>query len=163
MSSLQSDRAIFAAGCFWGVEQTFREVDGVIETSVGYIGGNVQNPTYEQVCADMTGHAEAVEIHFDPERVSYEELLSSFWACHDPTTLDRQGPDIGRQYRSAIYFTDDAQREVAEKSLAAENESGKYGRPVVTEITEATDYWRAEEYHQRYVEKQRSGTWRMIR
>lgn len=155
--------AIFAAGCFWGVEQTFREVEGVTETSVGYIGGQADNPTYEQVCADMTGHAEAVEVHFDPERISYESLLDVFWASHDPTTLNRQGADVGRQYRSAIYVLDDEQRKLAEKSLADENASGKHRSLIVTEVVDAPKYWRAEEYHQRYVEKQRSGTWRLIR
>lgn len=155
--------AIFAAGCFWGVEQTFREVEGVVETSVGYTGGNIANPTYEQVCAEITGHAEAVEIHFDPERVTFEELLDVFWHCHDPTTLNRQGPDVGRQYRSAIYYLNEAQREAAEKSVATESASGKYQNPIVTEIVAATEYWPAEEYHQRYVEKQRAGTWRFLR
>jgi len=149
----RSAEATFAAGCFWGVEATFRKVDGVIDTSVGYTGGTVHNPTYKQVCTDTTGHAEAVHVSFDPSVVSYERLLDVFWGCHDPTALNRQGPDIGRQYRSAIFFHDVDQKTAAEASREALEKSGKLKRDIVTEITPAGVFYRAEEYHQRYLEK----------
>jgi peptide-methionine (S)-S-oxide reductase len=156
-----SERATFAAGCFWQVEAAFRQVRGVIETRVGYTGGTLENPTYEDVCRGSTGHAEAVEVVFDPARVGYEELLEVFWANHDPTTLNRQGPDVGTQYRSAIYVHDEAQAKAATASrdrLAASNE---LPRPIVTEITPASDFYAAEDYHQRYLEKRGLATCRI--
>ena len=152
-----SAEAIFAAGCFWGVEAAFRGVAGVEETEVGYIGGNTEEPDYRQVCSGRTGHAEAVRVFYDPNRVSYEELLKTFWDCHDPTTKDRQGPDIGSQYRSAIFCTTAQQRAAARASLQAVEESGRFSRPVVTAIEAAGRFWRAEEYHQRYIERSRGG------
>jgi peptide-methionine (S)-S-oxide reductase len=145
--------ALFGAGCFWGVEATFRQVPGVVATAVGYAGGTIANPTYEQVCTDRTGHAEVVQVSYDPDRVSYDRLLDVFWENHDPTTLNRQGPDHGTQYRSAIFYADDAQRAAAESSKAALEKSGRFRRPIVTEITPAPQFWAAEEYHQRYLEK----------
>lgn len=150
-------KATFAAGCFWGVEDAFRNVDGVVDAQVGYTGGHVPNPTYEMVCSDTTGHAEAVQVDFDPEQVSYEKLLEVFWSTHDPTTPNRQGPDIGSQYRSVIFYHDDAQREAAEKSKETVDSSGRFPRPVVTEIVPATEFYRAEEYHQQYHQKHRFG------
>jgi peptide-methionine (S)-S-oxide reductase len=147
------EKATFGAGCFWGVEATFRQIEGVKATAVGYAGGALENPTYEQVCTDRTGHAEVVEVEYDPERVSYERLLDVFWENHDPTTLDRQGPDIGRQYRSAIFFHTPEQERLALASKAALAASGKHRRPIVTEITPASTFYRAEEYHQQYLEK----------
>jgi peptide-methionine (S)-S-oxide reductase len=147
------EKATFAAGCFWGVEAAFRGVDGVTETQVGYTGGHTPNPTYEQVCTDRTGHAEAVEVTFDPEKVSYAELLRIFWQIHDPTTPNRQGPDLGSQYRSAIFTHSGEQKRLAEESRAAMGHSGRFRRPIVTEIVPAQPFWRAEEYHQRYLEK----------
>jgi peptide-methionine (S)-S-oxide reductase len=145
------ERATFAAGCFWGVEAAFREVEGVVKTSVGYTGGHTTNPSYEQVCSDSTGHAEAVEVWFDPELVSYDELLSAFWSIHDPTTPNRQGWDFGSQYRSAIFFHDADQERLATASRDARQ--GVLTRPIVTEIVSASPFYDAEEYHQRYVEK----------
>ena len=147
------ETATFGAGCFWGVEATFRQIPGVIDTAVGYLGGELVNPTYEDVCTDRTGHAEVVQITFDPAKVSYEQLLSVFWETHDPTTLNRQGPDIGTQYRSAIFFHSPEQEAVARKSKAEIEASGKFRRPIVTEITPASTFYRAEEYHQKYLEK----------
>lgn len=144
------EKATFAAGCFWGIEAAFRRVEGVSDTSVGYIGGETENPTYEQVCSGQTGHAEAVQVTFDPSRVSYEDLLELFWECHDPTTLNRQGPDIGTQYRSAIYTHSPAQVEAALESKEALFSKGV---PVVTEVVAAGTYWPAEDYHQQYFEK----------
>lgn len=146
-------RATFAAGCFWGVEATFRQVEGVLSTSVGYTGGTLDNPTYRAVCTDATGHAEAVDVEYDPSKVTYEQLLDIFWDNHDPTTLNRQGPDFGSQYRSAIFYHDDAQESAARESRERRNASGRYPRPIVTEITPASTYYRAEEYHQQYLEK----------
>ena len=146
-------KATFGAGCFWGVEAAFRRLDGVTGTAVGYAGGSVENPTYEQVCTDRTGHAEVVEVTYDPERVAYEDLLDVFWKEHDPTQLNRQGPDVGRQYRSVIFVHDDEQRKAAEASKAAEEQSGRHSRPVVTSIEPAPTFWIAEDYHQRYLEK----------
>jgi len=146
-----SERATFAAGCFWGAEAAFREMDGVTRTSVGYTGGHAPNPTYEQVCGDRTGHAEAVEVWFDPDAVSYGELLDRFWSIHNPTTRDRQGLDIGDQYRSAIYFHTPAQAAAARASL--EQRQAGTRREIVTEVTPASAFHRAEEYHQRYFEK----------
>lgn len=145
--------ATFAAGCFWGVEAAFRQVQGVLATRVGYMGGTLANPSYEDVCTDRTGHAEVVQVDFDPARVSYEQLLDVFWEAHDPTQKNRQGPDVGTQYRSAIFHHDDAQREAAEVSKARLSQSGKYSRPVATEIVPAQTFWLAEDYHQQYLEK----------
>jgi peptide-methionine (S)-S-oxide reductase len=148
-------RATFGAGCFWGIEAAFREVPGVVDAAVGYSGGHVANPSYEDVCTDRTGHAEVVQVEFDPEQVSYEELLEVFWRAHDPTQLNRQGPDIGRQYRSVIFYHDDEQRAEAEESKAHFASLGRYHhRPIVTEIVPAGPFYRAEEYHQQYLKKQ---------
>ena len=145
--------ATFGAGCFWGIEAAFRKIPGVVDTAVGYTGGHTINPTYHDVCTDTTGHAEVVQVFFDPDRTSFETLLDLFWTIHDPTQLDRQGPDFGRQYRSAIFYHDESQREIAETSKASLDQSGKYRRPIVTEIVPAAPFYRAEEYHQRYFEK----------
>lgn len=147
------EKATFAAGCFWGIEDAFMKIPGVKETSVGYTGGHTENPSYEDVCSDTTGHAEAVEVHFDPEEVSYEDLLKAFWSMHDPTTMNRQGPDIGSQYRSAIFHHSPEQKTAAETSKAERDASGRYDKPVVTEITEAGPFYRAEDYHQKYFQK----------
>jgi peptide-methionine (S)-S-oxide reductase len=151
-------KATFAAGCFWGVEEAFRQVPGVTGTAVGYEGGTTGHPTYEDVCTDTTGHAEVVEVEYDPDKVSYEQLLDVFWANHDPTQLNRQGPDFGTQYRSAIFYHTPEQRAAAEASKAALQASGRFRRPVVTEITPAGSFWRAEEYHQRYLQKRGRGS-----
>jgi len=148
-----TEKATFAAGCFWGVEAAFRQVPGVVDTAVGYTGGTVSNPTYEDVCTDRTGHAEAVQVEFDPAKVSYEKLLDVFWENHDPTTKNRQGPDVGAQYRSAIFYGNAEQERVARDSKDRQEASGKFRRPIVTEITPLTTFWRAEDYHQRYLEK----------
>ena len=153
-----TETATFAAGCFWGVEVTFRNVDGVLDAQVGYTGGHTEQPTYKQVCSDETGHAEAVEVEFDPERVSYEQLLDVFWQAHDPTQVNRQGPDYGSQYRSAIFFHSPEQEAAARASKEALDASGKLPRPVATEITPASTFWKAEEYHQRYLEKRGQAT-----
>jgi peptide-methionine (S)-S-oxide reductase len=146
--------ATFAAGCFWGVEDAFRQVKGVTSTTVGYIGGTTKNPTYQEVCTDRTGHAEAVEVEFDPRQVSYRELLAAFFQSHDPTTINRQGPDIGTQYRSAIFFHDAEQEAEAREAKAALEKSGVFRRPIVTQIVPASEFYRAEDYHQQYFEKQ---------
>lgn len=148
-----TEKATFGAGCFWGIEAAFRELDGVIGTAVGYAGGSLENPTYQDVCGDRSGHAEVVEVEFDPSRVSYKKLLDLFWSSHDPTTVNRQGPDIGSQYRSAIFFHSPEQEAAALQSMDALERSGSYRNPVVTEITPAPKFYRAEEYHQRYLEK----------
>lgn len=145
--------ATFAGGCFWGVEAAFRQVEGVLSTRVGYTGGSLENPTYRDVCSGRTGHAESVEVSFDPEKVSYEKLLDVFWENHDPTTLNRQGPDVGAQYRSAIFFHDARQEAAARASRDELQRSGKYKREIVTEITPASRFWEAEDYHQQYFEK----------
>ncbi|MEE2760118.1 MAG: peptide-methionine (S)-S-oxide reductase MsrA [Pseudomonadota bacterium] len=145
--------ATFGAGCFWGIEAAFLKVAGVKDAVSGYAGGNVDNPTYEAVCTGSTGHAEVVQVEFDTGEVSYEELLDVFWKIHDPTTLNRQGPDVGTQYRSAIYYHSPEQAEAARKSLALIEESGLFSDPIVTEITEYSNFYRAEEYHQRYFER----------
>ena len=147
------EKAIFAAGCFWGVEAAFRQINGVKSTQVGYTGGSVENPSYELVCAGRTGHAEAVEVTYDPSEVSYEQLLDTFWENHDPTTLNRQGPDIGAQYRSAIFFLTPEQERAARASKEELQKSGKHRREIVTEITPASEFYKAEEYHQQYFEK----------
>jgi peptide-methionine (S)-S-oxide reductase len=147
------DKATFAAGCFWGVEARFREIPGVVDAAVGYTGGRLAEPTYRDVCSGTTGHAEAVEVVFDPERVSYDDLLDAFWNLHDPTTPNRQGPDYGEQYRSAIFFHGLEQERAARESKARADASGKFKRPIVTQIVPAGQFWRAEDYHQRYLEK----------
>jgi peptide-methionine (S)-S-oxide reductase len=147
-------RATFAAGCFWGVEDTFRQVEGVRSTEVGYIGGLTSSPSYKEVCTGRTGHAEAVQVDFDPTRVSYLELLATFWKSHDPTTANRQGPDLGTQYRSAIFFHDAEQEKDARDSKTLLADQGVFKRPIVTEIVPATQFYRAEDYHQQYFEKQ---------
>ncbi len=144
-------KAIFGAGCFWGVEAAFRQLDGVTRTRVGYAGGTTENPTYEDVCSHTTGHAEVVEVTYDPERISYEQLLDVFWAKHDPTQLNRQGWDIGDNYRSAIFFNDEEQHESALKSKAGEQRN--WGAPIVTQIEPAQTFYEAEDYHQQYLEK----------
>ncbi len=148
-----TEYATFAAGCFWGVEAAFRQLKGVKSTTVGYTGGSTSNPTYHEVCTDRTGHAEAVRIEFDPAEVSYERLLEFFWSLHDPTTLNRQGPDVGTQYRSAIFFHDAAQEAAARVSKERLEKSGKFRRPVVTEIVPAKEFYLAEDYHQQYFKK----------
>jgi len=144
-------KATFGAGCFWGVEAAFRQLDGITKTEVGYEGGTLENPTYEDVCSHTTGHAEVVQVTYDPERISYEQLLEVFWAKHDPTQLNRQGWDIGDQYRSVILFEDDEQREVAVRSKA--QEQTRHAKPVVTQIESASTFYVAEDYHQQYLEK----------
>src|SRR3982751_4028470 len=146
-------KATFGAGCFWGVEAAFRRVEGVTDAAVGYEGGTLENPTYRAVCTDRTGHAEVVQVEYDPEKVSYERLLDEFWRIHNPTTLNRQGPDVGTQYRSVIFFHDDEQRAAALASKEALQASGRFPRPIVTQIVPASTFYRAEEYHQRYLEK----------
>ena len=146
-------QATFAAGCFWGVEEAFRTLPGVQKTTVGYTGGAVENPTYEQVCSGRTGHAESVLVDYDPARVTYEQLLDVFWSEHDPTTMNRQGPDVGTQYRSAIFFHDAAQQAAAVASKARLEQSGRLQRPIVTAIVPASTFYPAEEYHQQYFAK----------
>ena len=150
---MQTEKATFGAGCFWGVEETFRNLKGVLSTAVGYAGGAKENPTYEDVCTDKTGHAEVVEVEFDPSQVSYDELLNVFWANHNPTTPNRQGPDVGTQYRSVIFYYSPEQKSAAETSRKNIDSSGRFQRPVVTQIEPAPTFWRAEEYHQRYLQK----------
>lgn len=143
--------ATFAAGCFWGVEHAFRQIEGVVDAACGYTGGHTDNPSYREVCSGATGHAEAVKVEFDPEVVSFDDLLSAFWQIHDPTQVNRQGADVGTQYRSAIFYQSDQQRGLAEASK--ERWAEKFSRPIVTQIVEASEFWPAEEYHQRYFEK----------
>jgi len=147
------EKATFGAGCFWGVESFFRQVPGVADAVAGYAGGCMKNPTYQDVCSDETGHAEVVEVTFDPAKVSYDKLVDVFFANHDPTTLNRQGPDVGTQYRSVIFTHSDEQARIAREKKAALDSSGKFKRPVVTTVEPAPAFWRAEEYHQRYFEK----------
>ena len=146
-------KATFGAGCFWGVEAAFRQVPGVTDVAVGYEGGTMANPTYKDVCTDQTGHAEVVEVDYDPAKVSYDDLLRTFFSIHDPTQFNRQGPDYGKQYRSAIFFHDATQEAAARKVLAELETSGKFRRKIVTQIVPATEFYRAEDYHQRYFEK----------
>ncbi len=146
-------KATFGAGCFWGVEASFRKVAGVRDVAVGYGGGSFENPRYEDVCTGKTGHAEVVQVEYEPSEVSYDDLLEVFWTCHDPTTLNRQGPDIGTQYRSAIFFHDAEQEAAAIASKEKLESSGRYRAPVVAEITAASTFYAAEDYHQRYLEK----------
>ena len=145
--------ATFGAGCFWGVELRFSELDGVLLTDVGYMGGQLDEPTYQQVCTDTTGHAEVVQISYDPSKISFEQLLNCFWQWHDPTTLNRQGPDVGTQYRSAIFYHDEAQLALAQQSIKELEASGTFARPIVTSLEPAATFWRAEEYHQDYLKK----------
>ena len=146
-------KVTFGEGCFWGVEAAYRQIPGVLSTAVGYLGGTLENPTYHDVCSGRTGHAEVVQVTYDPSRVTYDDLLTVFWENHDPTTLNRQGPDIGTQYRSAIFYHDDAQKEAAIASKDEREKSGRYRRPIVTEITPASEFYMAEDYHQQYLEK----------
>lgn len=150
---MSTEKATFGAGCFWGVEATFRQIAGVKDVAVGYAGGTTKNPTYEQVCSDQTGHAEVVEVTFDPASVSYETLLDVFWRNHDPTTRNRQGPDVGSQYRSVIFYHSPQQKAAAETKLAELEKSGRFRRPIVTQIEPAPPFYRAEEYHQQYLAK----------
>jgi len=152
------EKATFGAGCFWGVEEAFRKLKGVTSTAVGYSGGTFNNPTYHDVCTGQTGHAEVVQVEYDPAQVSYEELLAVFWANHDPTTMNRQGPDVGSQYRSAIFHHTPQQEAAARASKDKLNSSGVYKRPIVTEITPASEFWMAEDYHQQYVAKRGGGS-----
>ncbi|HSB84174.1 MAG TPA: peptide-methionine (S)-S-oxide reductase MsrA [Nitrosarchaeum sp.] len=146
-------KATFGAGCFWHVEDLLLKTKGVKSTQVGYIGGKLANPTYEEVCTDATGHAEAVQVEYDPNEISYDDLLKVFWSNHDPTSLNRQGPDIGNQYRSAIFFHDEEQKKIAQKSKEELEKSGKFQKPIVTEIVPAPEFYKAEEYHQKYFQK----------
>ena len=151
---MSTEKATFGAGCFWGVEETFRKLKGVTETAVGYAGGKKENPSYEDVCSDETGHAEVVEVQFDPTQISYDELLNVFWSNHNPTTLNRQGPDVGTQYRSVVFYHSPAQKAAAEAVKEKVEKNGRFGsRPIVTQIEPAPKFWRAEEYHQRYLDK----------
>jgi peptide-methionine (S)-S-oxide reductase len=147
------EKATFAAGCFWGVEETFRQIKGVTDTMVGYTGGTTENPTYEQVCRSKTGHAEAVQVTYDPTKVTYEQLLDVFWKNHDPTQIDRQGPDYGTQYRSAIFYHTPEQQKIALESKNKLDKSGKYSKPIATQIISAVEFYKAEDYHQKYLEK----------
>jgi len=147
------EKATFGAGCFWGVEAAFREVPGVVNVTVGYEGGHTENPTYQEVCTDLTGHAEVAQVEYDPEKVSYEQLLDVFWSIHDPTQVNRQGPDIGTQYRSVIFFHTPEQEQAARASKARLESSGRYRRPIATAIEPAQAFYRAEEYHQQYLAK----------
>jgi peptide-methionine (S)-S-oxide reductase len=150
--------ATFAAGCFWGVEASFQKIPGVIGTRVGYTGGTVENPTYEQVCRHNTGHAEAVQVEYDPSQITYEELLTAFWNCHTPTSYHRQGPDVGSQYRSAIFYHDETQHQLALQSKNQLDHSGRYDSPIVTDIVALDVFWPAEEYHQNYFKKHGMGS-----
>ena len=152
-ATMQTEKATFGAGCFWGVEETFRNVKGVLSTSVGYAGGTQENPTYQAVCTDKTGHAEVVQVEFDPSQVSYDQLLDVFWSNHNPTTLNRQGPDVGTQYRSVIFYHSPEQHASANASKEKLEKSGRFNRPIVTQIEPAPTFWCAEEYHQRYLQK----------
>jgi len=149
-----TEKATFGAGCFWGVEATFREIDGVVDAAAGYEGGHTENPTYKDVCTDRTGHAEVVEVEFDPAKVSYERILDVFWKSHDPTQINRQGPDYGTQYRTVIFFHTPEQEQIARASKAKLEASGRLHRPVATQIEPAATFYRAEEYHQQYLAKQ---------
>jgi len=147
------EKATFAAGCFWGIESAFCQVEGVISTTVGYSGGNTKNPTYEEVCTDKTGHAESVLIEFNPELITYEKLLELFWSIHDPTTLNRQGPDIGSQYRSIVFYHSEEQKNMAINTKDKLEKSKRFSRKIVTEIIPSTVFYKAEEYHQKYFQK----------
>lgn len=151
------EKAIFGAGCFWGVEKVFADLEGVVSTRVGYTGGTLKNPTYEQVCSGRTGHAEAIEITYDASRIPYEKLLEVFWTHHDPTTLNRQGNDVGTQYRSAIFYTTPSQKAAAERTQALLEKAKVYKHPIVTEIAPADTFYAAEDYHQKYLQKNPNG------
>ena len=155
-------KAMFAAGCFWGIEESFRAVPGVTDVAVGYSGGAKDNPSYEEVCTGMTGHAEVVEVEFDETKVSFEQLLDTFWENHNPTQLNYQGPDIGSQYRTAIFTTNEDQADTAMKAKKAEQDSGRHPRDIVTEISPAKTFWRAEEYHQQFIAKRRGKPGRLF-
>jgi peptide-methionine (S)-S-oxide reductase len=155
MMEFKMAKAIFGAGCFWGIEESFRKISGVLDVAVGYSGGATENPTYESICSGTTGHAEVVEIDFDDQKISFEGLLQVFWDCHDPTQLNYQGPDIGTQYRTAIFTIDEEQTTSALDSKRIEQASGKHRNDIATEITPAQKFWRAEEYHQQYISKNR--------
>lgn len=150
---MTTEKATFGAGCFWGVEEAFRNLKGVISTTVGYAGGSKENPSYQDVCNDDTGHAEVVEVEFDPAQIGYDQLLNVFWSNHNPTTRDRQGPDVGTQYRSVIFYHSPGQRAAAEASKETLDKSGRFNRPIVTQIEPAPKFWPAEEYHQQYLAK----------
>ena len=150
---MKTEKATFGGGCFWGVEAAFRQVSGVAATAVGFMGGTLANPTYHDVCTDKTGHAEVVEVEYDPSRVAYDDLLKVFWEVHNPTQLNRQGPDVGTQYRSVIFFHTPEQEAAAKASKEKVEKSGAHNRPIVTQILPAAQFWRAEEYHQQYLEK----------
>ena len=150
---MATEKAVFGAGCFWGVEARFAEMSGVLDTAVGYEGGSLEHPTYKEVCTDRTGHAEVVEVTFDPGRLAYETLLDAFFALHNPTQLNRQGPDWGSQYRSVIFARSDEQAAQARRKIAELNASGTFSKPIATQVEPATTFWKAEEYHQRYLEK----------
>ena len=154
-------KATFAAGCFWGVEAAYRQIPGVLSTAVGYEGGTLANPSYQDVCTDRTGHAEVVEVEYDPARVTYDRLLDVFWENHDPTQKNRQGPDVGTQYRSAIFFHDAEQERAAKASKEKLEKAGRYRKPIVTEIVPASPFWKAEDYHQQYLEKRGLSTCRI--
>ena len=153
MDKTKLKQAMFGAGCFWGVQYNFDQLKGVVETEVGYAGGHTPNPTYKSVCSDTTGHAEVVHLWYDPGVIKYEALLKDFWENHDPTTMNRQGPDVGSQYRSIIFYYDDEQKTEAEKSKEELGKSGAYMNPIVTEIVPTSEFYRAEEYHQKYFDK----------
>lgn len=153
VTAQKREMAMFGAGCFWGVEATFRKVPGVLDTAVGYSGGHTKNPTYKQVCTDRTGHAEVILIEFDPAKVSYKQLLEVFWANHDPTTVNRQGPDVGTQYRSVVFYFTPEQAAAAKAMKTELTKVKRFRRPIVTQIVQAGEFWPAEEYHQRYLEK----------
>ncbi len=157
MTNHRRETATFAAGCFWGIEYNFRQLPGVIEAVSGYTGGHKENPSYKDVCYTDTGHAEAVQVTYDPSQISYVSLLEAFWKMHDPTQLNRQGPDVGSQYRSAIFYHSKVQKEQAEASKQKHQGKGFFAKKIVTEITPASTFWEAEEYHQRYVEKNGGG------
>ena len=156
MPTQKTEKATFATGCFWQVEEAFSKVEGVVSTMVGYTGGKTKNPTYEKVCTDATGHAEAVHVEFNPSKVSYEKLLDVFWGIHDPTQLNRQGPDVGTQYRSAISYHNEKQKKAAIASKEKLEKSGKFRNPIVTAIVPISEFYKAEKYHQRYLEKRKS-------
>ncbi|MDP9005444.1 MAG: peptide-methionine (S)-S-oxide reductase MsrA [Actinomycetota bacterium] len=156
-----TEKATFGAGCFWGIEAAFRQVPGVVSTAVGYMGGATEEPSYRQVCSGRTGHAEVVQVEYDPERLSYDDVLAVFWDNHDPTTLNRQGPDVGTQYRSAVFFHDEAQEAAARRSIEQLEASRRFRRPIVTEVTPASTFWPAEDYHQQYLEKRGLSTCRI--
>jgi peptide-methionine (S)-S-oxide reductase len=158
---MSTERATFGAGCFWGVEAAFRQVEGVVATAVGFSGGGLENPSYQDVCTGTTGHAEVVQVDYDPERVSYEDLLTVFWENHDPTTLNRQGPDIGTQYRSVVFYHSPEQKEAAQSSKEKLGQSGRYQDPIVTTVEPASTFYKAEDYHQQYLEKRGLATCRI--